>query len=280
MNSQTEELACLYVLDRLDARERAAFEARLAHDPGLAALVSGLETALARRIRSLPQHEPPPGLLAQIEARIDRLSAGDARLPARTVPMWVTIARWGLAAVIAASLGTIALLNLRRATIAASRPFVILVGLDSSRSTLAELPMQQPAQNADARFIQLASLAQQFWEKPDDLPVKMASAGKSGRGYALFDPGSNQGFIAIRQLPVIERGMRCHLWILDRVSGKVREAGILPVTDPARGLYFFSVAPAAGVKPDSLDFFVTAEDASSPDSSQPRGKVVLGDRRI
>jgi len=280
MNSQTEELACLYVLDRLDARESAAFEARLPHDPELAALVSGLESALDRRIRSLPQHEPPPGLLAQIETRIDRLSASDARSPARTVPMWATIARWGIAAVIAASLGTIALLNLRRATLTAGRPFVILVGLDSSRSTLAELPMQQPPQNADARFIQLASLAQQYWEKPDDLPVKMASAGKSGRGYALFDPGSNQGFIAIRQLPAIERGMRYHLWLLDKVSGKVREAGILPVTDAARGLYFFSVAPAAGVKPDSLDFFVTAEDASLPDSSQPRGNVVLGDRRI
>ena len=140
--------------------------------------------------------------------------------------------------------------------------------------------MRPPAANTPTPGSSGFSRSPAILENSDDLPVKMASAGKSGRGYALFDPGSNQGFIAIRQLPLIEQGHAYHLWLLDKVSGKVREAGILPVTDPADGLYFFSVAPAAGVKPDSLDFFVTAEDDSSPDSNQPRGKVVLGDRRI
>ena len=281
MNPQVEELACLYVLDRLDARERAAFEARLPSDPQLAALVGEIESALSRRIRSLPQREPPPGLLARIEAHIDRLPSREMSSPARAVtPMWASIARWGIAAVIAVSVGTIAFLNLRRTTLAAGRPFVIIVGLDSRQSTLAELPMKQVPQNADARFIQLASLAQQFWEKPEDLPVKMSPAGQGGRGYALFDPGSNQGFIAIRQLPAIAQGMRYHLWLLDTVSGNVREAGILPVTDSTRGLYFFSVAPATGARPERLDFFVTSEDGSAPESSQPRGEVVLGDRRI
>jgi hypothetical protein len=278
MNPQIEELACLYVIDRLDARERAAFEARLPHDPELAALVGELESALARRVRALPRHEPPAGLLSSIEARIGRLPADGAPARARSVtPQWMSIARWAIAAVIAVSVGTIAL-NLRRANVAAGRPFVIIVGLDSSRSALAELPLQQTPQNADARFIQLASLARQFWEKPDDLPVKMAAG--SGRGYALFDPASNQGFIAIRQLPATDRGKRYHLWVLDTGSGRIREAGTLPATDSARGLYFFSVAPAAGVNPESLNFFVTSEDAAAPDSSQPRGKVVLGDRRI
>jgi hypothetical protein len=278
MNSQIEELACLYVIDRLDARERTAFEARLPHDPELEALVGELESALARRIRALPRHEPPAGLLSRIEARIGRLPAGGAPARPRAVaPLWVSIARWAIAAVIAVSVGTIAL-NLRRANGAAGRPFVIIVGLDSSQSTLAELPLQQPPQNADARFIQLASLARQFWEKPGDLPVKMAAG--SGRAYALFDPASNQGFIAIRQLPAIEQGKRYQLWLLDTGSGRIREAGSLPATDSARGLYFFSVAPAAGVNPESLDFFVTSEDAAAPESSQPKGKVVLGDRRI
>jgi len=280
MNSQIEELACLYVLDRLDASERAAFEARLQNDPQLAALVGGLESALARRIRALPQREPPSSLLARIEARINRLPACRTASPAPvSAPGWALGARWGIAAVIAASVGTVAFLNLRR-TADSVRPFVIIVGLDSRQSTLAELPFHQPPQNADARFIQLASLAEQFWEKPEDLPVKMGPAGQGGRGYALFDPGSNQGFIAIQRLPAIEQGKRYHLWLLDTISGQIRDAGVLPVTEPTRGLYFFSVAPASGAKPGRLDFFVTAEDASAHDSGQPRGKVVLGDRSI
>jgi len=281
MNPQMEELACLYVIDRLDERERAAVEARLPRDPELAALVTELESALARRVRALPQHEPSARLLSRIEAMIDGPPAAGSPAPARAAtPMWTSIARWGIAAVIAVSVGTIALQSLRRTTGAAGRPIVVIVGLDSRQSTMAELTLQQIPMNADARFIQLATLAQQYWEKPDDLPVKSAAGSEGGRGYALFDPASNQGFIAIRHLPAIGEGKRYRLWILDTGSGRIREAGTLPATDSTRGLYSFSVTPAAGVRPESLNFFVTAEDASTADSSQPKGKVVLGDRRI
>lgn len=279
MNLQTEELACLYVLDRLDAAERADFEARLKREPELSALLGELETALARRIHSLPQREPPAGLLSEIEARIGRSPAGSGESPPRAAaPDWTWVARWAVAAVAAIGIGTIAVVTLRAP--AANRPFVIVVGLDSRQSTLAELPVQQPPQNPDARFVQLATLAQLYWEKPEELPVKVGPADKGGRAYALFDPGSNQGFIAIKQLPDLEQGKRYHLWLLDTDSGKIREAGILPETNSARGLFFFSVAPATGAKPEHLDFFVTAEDASAPESSRPQGKVVLGDRRI
>ncbi len=274
MNNQLEELACLYVLDRLDAAERAAFEARLAREPGLAETVREVEASLARRIRALPRRDPPAGMLARIEARID----GPA--PAAAGSAWAAAARWGIAAVIAVGVGVIAVQSLRRAAPAAARPYVIVVGLDSLRSTLAELPVEDGPKGADASFIRLASLAERFWEKPDDLPVKMDPAGQSGRGYALFDPGSNQGFIAIRQLPAASQGKEYHLWLLDTVSGQVRGAGVLPAAPSARGLYFFSVLPAAAGVPGRPDFFVTAEDAGSPGSAQPRGKVVLGDSRI
>jgi anti-sigma-K factor RskA len=280
MNPQTEELACLYVLDRLDERERAALEARLPHDPELAALVGDLESALQRRVRALPQHEPPSGLLSRIEARIDRLPGAAAPAPASAVPLWSVVARWGIAAVIAAGIGTIAVQYARRSPQRPDKPFVIIVGLDSRQSTLAELPMKGRPDDADGRFIQLASLAEQYWDNPEDIPLKMGPAGKSGRGYALFDPGSNQGFIAIRQLPATEPGKRFHLWMLDTATGKVREAGALPSTESTGGLYFFSVEPVAGSKPGSVDFFVTAEDASAPSPDQPRGQVVLGDKRI
>jgi hypothetical protein len=278
MNTHLEELACLYVLDRLDAPESASFEARLPHDPELRALTRELEDALSRRIHALPQVEPPAGLLAGIEGRIDRLSAG---APARAAsPAWASVARWGMAAVIAVGIGILAIQSLRRPPASAERPYLVVVGLDSLNSRLAQLPMPDRPGSADASFIRLASLAERFWEKPEDMPVKLDPATQGGRGYALFDPGSNQGFIAIRQLPMVEQGKRYHLWLLDTASGQVRQAGALPTAGSASGLYFFSVAPAGGQRVDRLDFFMTSEDASAPDSAQPHGRVVLGDRRI
>lgn len=281
MNPKLEELACLYVLDRLDERQRVEFEACLFQDPELASLMGELEAELARRIHALPRQAPPPGVLAGIESRIDRLPARQAMTPARAAPSrWVTSARWGIAAVIAVSIAIIAVQSLRRFPSGSQRPFVIVVGLDSLKSTLAELPVQEHPGGADASFIQLASLAERFWENPGELPVKMGPADQTGLGYALFDPGSNQGFIAIRQLPPVEAGKQYHLWILDTKTGQVRPGGVLPAGSSAHGLYFFSAAPDAGARLDSVGLFVTAEDAADPDSSQPRGRVVLGDRRI
>jgi anti-sigma-K factor RskA len=321
MNPQLEELACLYVLDRLEPRERASFEASLRHDPQLASFVSELESTLDQRIRALPPVEPPSGLLAQIEERIDLDSiAGTSaprgrerervdleatskclinELPAeiadpdmgrsqpspeatagrRPASPWISIARWGIAALIAIGVGTIAVWQLRRAPAVAGRPFVIVVGLDSRRSAMAELPVQKSAMNSDASFVQLATLAEQYWDKPENLPGKLHSAGEGGRGYALYDPASSQGFIAVQQLPVIGHGQRYHLWMLDSSTGRIREAGILPLEDSSRGLYFFSVAPTSEAKPGRVDFFVTAEDAAAPESTRPTGKIVLGGQR-
>jgi len=281
MNPHLEELACLYVLDQLDVSERAVFETRLLHNPELKAFVVELETALAASIRSLPQQEPPADLLARIEKRIDRLPTKETVNARRSVtPLWTSIARWGIAAVITISISTIAIQSLWRGSANTERQVVIVVGLDSRRSTLTELPMQKGPQNADARFIQLASLAEKYWEKPEGLPVKLRSTDQSGHGYALFDPGSNQGFIAIQHLPAIEQGKRYQLWVLDTASGQTHEAGILPLSSSNRGLYFFSIASDTEVKPDGMDFFVTEEDDTATQATQPHGKVVLGDKRI
>jgi anti-sigma-K factor RskA len=279
MNTQLEELACLYVLDRLEPRERTAFETRLAQDPQLAAMVRQAEAALAQQVHALAQHEPPAEALARIEARLDQLPAGEILAPARSAaPWWSAVARWGIAAVIAIGVGAIAVRSLRQP--AAERPYLLLVGFDSGQSTVTKLPMTERPQNADAGFIQLASLAERFWEKPEELPGKPSTTNQDGRGYALFDPGSNQGFIAIQQLPAAEQGMSYHLWVLDTASGQSREAGVLPLTGSNRGLYFFSLAPTDGKQTGRLDFFITAEGSGAPKTARPRGKVVLGDSRI
>ena len=280
MKTPLEELACLYVLDQLEEQKRAEFEERLLRDPAAVGLVREAEAGLARRIHELPPREPPVGLLGRIEQRLDQRTTGAPPAHARGIAPWAAIARWGLAAAIVVGLGAIAIQLWQRNRAATDRPVVIVVGLDQGRNALAELPLAGSPASADARFIQLASLAERYWDKPGDLPVKMNSPGAGGRGYALFDPGSNQGFIAVQQLPAVEPGQRYHLWILDAASGQVREAGVLPLAGSSRGLYFFSVAPAAGPKSGRLDFLVTVENAAEPDATRPRGRVVLGDRGI
>jgi len=272
MNESTDDLASLYVLDQLDPGARAAFEARLLREPELATLVRDLEAGLARGVRALPRYEPPAGLLDRIEARLaaTRAPAGPVR--------WVTFARWGLAAMIAVSLTILAVQSLRPA---AARPVIIVVGLEANQSITTEFPLRVPARDADARFGQLASLAEDLWEKPGALPVEMNRATGNNRGYALFDPDSRQGFIVIEQLPVVAQDQRYHLWIVDPATARVHDAGILPLAGMNRGLYSFTLGPGGQSPSDRPNLFITLEENSAaPVPAQPRGKVVLGQQRI
>ena len=280
MNPRTEELACLYLLDQLEPAERASFEAQLLRDPQLAALVGELESTLARRVRSLPQVEPPADLLGRIDSRIDRLSAEEpSTAGGRSLQPLPWAYRWGIAALAAVALGLLALHGVRNRPVIDGSSFAIFVGLDSRRSMSAELPLEKGPADADARFIQLASMAERFWERPEARPVKSGPSAAGGRGYALYDPASNQGFIAVRQLPAIKAGRLYHLWILDTASGEAREAGILPAGVSNGGLYFFSVASGSPT-PGGVDFFVTSEDTETPPSKRPSGEVVLGEKRV
>lgn len=281
MNHHLEELATSYVLDRLDADARAEFETRLAQDAELLAHVRRLEASLAQHIRALPQHQPPAELLERIEQRIEGTPAPRAVAPRRNaVAMASVIARWGIAAVIALSLGVIAVKQLLPSAANPSQPYVIVVGLDSTQSTRTEMPLPRPAPTSDAAFIQLASMAERFWEQPAMLPGTPSSDTAAGRAYALFDPKTSQGFIGVEQLPPLPEGSRYHLWIVDATTGEIRDAGILPLNNSTRGLYFFSTTTATESKPARVDFFVTVEDVQTSAGAAPRGKVVLGQTRI
>jgi len=290
MNKQLEETACLYVLDQLDPVERSAFETRMLREPALAELVRKLEPVLLHGVRELPRHEPPAGTLERIEARIAALRDTDPepepvarrgwnpfRAGGGALALdWSSLARWGVAAVIAVSLATIAIQSLRPAT----QPVFVIVGLDADRSTFAELPQSGSAKDPDARFIQLATLAENFWRKPGDMPAAVASG--DSRAYALFDPRSRQGFIVVDRLPAAAEGQQYHLWAVDSSTGRVRDAGSLPQDGADRGMYSFALGSDDSLDAARPSFFITVEEESTPASapSEPRGKVVLGKGRI
>jgi anti-sigma-K factor RskA len=295
MNHPLEEIAALYVLDQLEPNERAQFEPHLARDPALAALVRDYESAFAAGIRALPPRQPAPRVLANIEEQIDaetgwsphsvragrsestRLPEQPARSAGSTI-RWTTFAQWGIAAVITVSLATLAIQSLR----APSQPVFVVVGLDANRNTFAELPTAGPvAKDPDTRFIQLASTAENLWRNPEARPLSAAPASTGNHGYAVFDPGSQQGFIAIEQLPVLTGDQRYHLWVVDHETGRIRDAGILPLTDANRGLYSFALDPAAAKQSAHPNFFITVEDTAATSApAKPSGKVVLGKNSI
>ncbi|HTO05093.1 MAG TPA: anti-sigma factor, partial [Opitutus sp.] len=260
---------------------RAAFEARLLSDPPLAAFVREIETTVAAGIHALPRRTPPSSILERVEARISApITAGTpAARPRRTGTVtWLSFARWSIAAAIALSLTTLAVQSLRHSS---AQPMIVFVGLDSNRNTFVELPLPAPATDADSRFIQLASLAEKLWEKPGDLPVQSNLTLTGGRGYALIDPRSLQGFIAVEQLPPITGNQRYHLWVLDPKSGQIRDAGALPLAGSNSGLYSFMLGSTDDRQSARPNLFITVEDVGETSlPAQPHGKVVLGNHRI
>ncbi|MDI1251107.1 MAG: anti-sigma factor, partial [Lacunisphaera sp.] len=124
-------------------------------------------------------------------------------------------------------------------------------------------------------------LAEDYWKKPGARPVRLPAATGDSRGYALFDPGSMHGFIAIEQLPAIAAGQSYHLWIVDHASGQVHDAGILPLTGTTRGLYTFALGPSDRPESARPGFFITVEDVDAiTRPAKPRGRVVLGSNPI
>jgi Uncharacterized protein conserved in bacteria len=272
MTPPVEELATLYVLDQLEPAERAAFEARLARESELRTLVHSLELTLEQRIRSLPQHTPPAHLLARIESQLDQRPAAAAP-PASLLPVWPAFTRWILPAAAAIALGAATFFYLDRQR-APAPPVVLVVALDPQRNTVTRIPLHDDASGADGRFVQLASLAEQFWTRPENLPRASTADGQSP-AYALFDPATRQGFIAVQQLPTQPDGKRYHLWLVDSETGRALDAGSLP-SATSRGLYFFSLDPATAPASGPIHFLITAEDPSTPPPARPRGTPILG----
>ena len=123
--------------------------------------------------------------------------------------------------------------------------------------------------------------AENLWRNPEARPLPAVPASAGNHGYALFDPASQQGFIAIEQLPVLTGSQRYHLWVVDDETGHIRDAGILPLTGVNRGLYSFALDPSAHKESARPNFFITVEDTAVTSApAWPSGKVVLGKNSI
>lgn len=274
MNHDDQERACQYVLDQLSAAERSAFAERLRAEPELANLVRALERTLEARVAALPQRKPAPEVWDRIEAELAGQSGADGGLKHRpTVGRNAFFGRWALLGGLAAAVLVALSVTITRRLMNPAPVSVVIATLDQGNSTSRRLVLPEGAGAApEARFVQLAALAEKLWQQPENRNER------GDRGYALFDPASREGFIGIQQAPPLRPGQQYRLWVVDERSGEARDAGVLPMREASRGLYFFSL-PQADAVMGKLSFMVTVEpEQSAP--AEPTGKVVLGRGRF
>jgi len=262
------ELACAYVLGELDDAEQRAVEQQAAVDPELHALIDDYGAGAQAALTDLPARKPSSAVLAQIERRLDRPTAS-APISHPTRLHWAALGAMAALVVAGIGLGTFAWLH------HGQRPVVVLAELSADRTDLKQLRMEPGSQTAaaadrtDARFIGLASLAERLWDTSRHSPAQTG-------GYAVFDPSTQQGFVAVRHVTPTRSGKRYHLWVVDGKSGALRDAGELPLEAANHGLFFFSLPEAPPERGTMPGFFITLEDGATPRA--PAGPVVLGHR--
>jgi hypothetical protein len=267
METNKHDLALAYVLGELDAATARAVEAQARSDADLRHEIYVLEEGLAARVRALPEHRVPTTAYAALERRLGAATA----VP--TAAQRVHAFRWallgGLAALLCVGLGVggYAWWSGR------NQPVVFLAELASGQTRVRPIALVRSGKTGDARFIALASLAEKLWAEP----VQSGSSDAAGGGYAVFDPTTNTGFIAVREVPRLPGVQRYHLWFRDRDTGTVHDAGALPLERATRGLFFFSLPEEQETRSRQPSFFLTVEDVTEPASgARPLGRVVLG----
>lgn len=281
MNINLEEQASLYVLDELNHEERSAFERRLETDEELRVLVRELEIAMEDQIRNLPQTEAPDHVFGSIKQIIAPTGVETPSRPVITIP-WTTFAGWGMAAALLLGVGLTLLVTNRDSNPAVGgQPVVLLVGMDAESAFVEAIPSQMPADELE-NFVQLAEMAETFWKHPEQLPERVQSplANTKSSGYAVYDPQSKHGFIAIQKLPVQEEGKNYFLWLKDAGSNVLECAGIIPMQDRDEGLYFFELDENSTLSSNQVAFFITEEASDETELERPQGALVLGSDHI
>ena len=282
MNVTTEELASLYVLDKLEPGQKRAFEGRLQTDADLLQLVRELESALEDQIRALPQREPPGSSYERITSRIHAHEPVPLKQKAVSIP-WISLMGWGMAAILLLGLGlTLFLTSGRHLPASGSNSLVLVVGMDAQSNQWKTIPLAAAA-DASESFAQLAALAEELWKNPVHLPDNTNEpnpANTRRSGYTVFNPANKQGFIAIQQLPQPVAGKHYYLWVKDPFSNQLECAGLIPLQDANHGLYSFALHQDSEITSDQVVFFITEESSADPTAPRPLGRPVLGTDHI
>ena len=286
-----DESAALYALDLLAPAECAAFEARVAADPALAARVRELRETAAALAHAAPPAAPPAVLRDRI-LRSAADQAGAPRSPFR-VTSFATLIPWAIAACVAVAAAWTARLYegsrsenaiLRdQGAIAALEMHSLRDQLDAERivnqreltDTLRDLSVAAARIAGLSREIAEYSGRQKGAASMADYRIADLASTEAAKprivAVALWCPSMQAGILAVSNLPRLPEGKQYQLWVIDPQYGSPVSGGVFtvnPSTGQAR-IAFGTVHPIKSI----AKFAVSLEREGGVPS--PEGPIVL-----
>jgi anti-sigma-K factor RskA len=257
IDERREELASLYATGALSPGDASAFESELARDAELQKLVASLRDAAAALAGTAPLIQPPPGLRAQILARVGAaekivpLPANDAA--ERQSYAWLP---WALAACLAFFCGVLAVRDnsLSARVDQLDRMATVLQNTTNDlQQTIAQL--RETNQLASMRIALLGSLL-------SDQPKAVA--------VSLWDEKNQNGVFVVENLKALPDDKDYQLWVIDPQYGTPVDAGVFKVDADGKVRFQFKAKQAIKT---ANKFAVTEEQKGG--SPTPKGQVVM-----
>jgi anti-sigma-K factor RskA len=251
-----EELAALGAVDLLSPAEQAEFDAAVAADPALAALLASFRSTAAELAHSAPPVVPPTLLktriLASLSNQTSPVSARSSRGIVIPFTSWIGLAAAACFALTTAYFGQAFLTE--RASVAALR----------DQQTLAELALRGATNQLEAeRLIGRRELAARD-QRVTDLTRQLAAQGTladykiatlasllgnspQALAVAVWNPANQEGVLTVQKLPALAADKDYQLWVVDPQYPIPIDGGVFRV-DPATGEARLNFRPNLPVK--------------------------------
>ena len=214
ITEQQEELAALHAFGLLEGAEKAGFEADLAGNGELRALVDSLAGTAASVALTVPQIDPPPALKSAILAAVTE-SAGPAGEKITAFPL-LRFLPWAAAAALAITTVWLTGENLRLHREAQS--------LRNERE-LAEVAYKMAKNELTERSLLAENMINDLGRKlrrSEDLGrlkvtalASLAGNTAEAKVIAVWDPEQQTGLLTMEKLPTIADTQDYQIWIVD-----------------------------------------------------------------
>ena len=270
IDERTEELASLHAFDLLEGAELAAFEASLAQDAGLRALVHELRETASALSLAAPASAPPAWLKSRLFLSLAEKSHPTDRRIAPFAPLaWIP---WAIAACLALTSAWLAQLYFTQK----SESIAL-----NEQATLAQLGMQSVQNQLEAEHIlasrQLADLQEQIKTNSDFSHLEIAKLvslighSPQARAIAVWDQATQQGVLTVEKLPALAADQDYQLWVIDPRYPDPVSGGVFTV-DERTGTARIAFHPGQLIA-TAAKFAVSCERKGG--RTKPEGPIVL-----
>jgi anti-sigma-K factor RskA len=261
IDERTEELASLYAFDLLEGAELAAFEAALAQDAGLRALVFELRETAGALSLAAPAAAPPAWLKSRLFVSLTEKSREEDRRVTPFAPLaWFP---WAIAACLALTSAWLAQLYFSQKSESIAQ---------HEQAALAQMEIQSVQNQLEVEQIlasrQLADLQAQLQIAK---LVSLLGHSPQARAIAVWDQATQQGVLTVEKLPALAADQDYQLWVIDPKYPDPVSGGVFTV-DARTGTAHIAFHPGQLIA-TAAKFAVSCERKGG--RPKPEGPIVL-----